>query len=203
MDPVSITRGLICLVLMFAPWAFGSTELWSLVTVQALVGLAFVLTLISLWREPVSRRCVWNWTWAGPLLLLVYIGVQAANASHHYQALDQGLLPQEHLPWLPHSVDAAITWHALGALLMYGVLFWTVQAVFHRASHWKPLLTVLVINGFVIAVFAMVQHVSGTRKIFWLRTPTYHSDFLGPFVNPDNYAAYMNLLLAICLARGR
>ncbi len=95
MGLVSIARGLVCSVLVFAPWAFGSTELWSLATVQALVGLAFVLTLISLWWEPVSCRCVWNRAWAGPLLLLpVYIGVQAANASHRYQAVDQGLIPQ-------------------------------------------------------------------------------------------------------------
>ncbi len=192
---------LTCLSLLFAPWAFGTTEAWSRITLQVLVASALLVSLAG-WRNERDRteRHVMNGRGSGPALALgLYIGLQAANASHRYQEVDQSLIPQPHVGWLPHSVDAAATWHTLGQYLTYVVLFWIVRASFSELTRRTFLVNVLILSGFVMALLAILQTCSGAGKIFWVRASRFSSGFLGPFVNPNNYAAYMNLLIPVAL----
>ncbi len=193
-------------VLLFAPWAFGTTEPWSLTAVQVLTALACVLQLaaVACGSAAGRERSVWSWWWGVPMVAVaVYIGLQAANASHHYQAADQSLVPQAHVRWLPHTVDAAITWQSVGRYLTYVALFWTVRVAFASTAQRSALLRTLVVSGFVMAVLGILQDLSATQRLFWIRLPQTSTAFFGPFVNPNNYAAYMNLLIPVALFNGR
>lgn len=205
-EPVSLclrrlARALLALVLIFAPWAFGTTEHWSLIALSALTGTASILAAAGGWR---MGRFNGQWPWAALVLALaLYMTMQAVNASHRYQLVDQSLISRSHIAWLPHSADSMATWWTLGKFLTYAALFWAAAVSFRHDSKWKWLLTVLVINGFLMAMFGIVQNLSGTRELFWIRPPGYRSDIFGPFVNPNNYSAYMNLLVPVALAMGR
>lgn len=145
---------------------------------------------------------MWNWRWAAPLLILiVYVTVQALNPSHSYQSASRSLLPQTYVKWLPYSTDADCTWEALGLLATYAAMFWVVCRCFRRVTECKILLMVLVINGFALALVAILQSVSGEQKLLWFRTSPI-PEFMGSFVNRNNYAAYMNLLIPVALALG-
>ena len=67
-------------------------------------------------------------------------------------------------------------------------------------------LMALTIFGGVLAVFAMIQDVSGTKAIYWLFQPsTIAAQIYGPFVNRNHYAGLMEMLaplpFLLCLSQ--
>jgi hypothetical protein len=145
---------------------------------------------------------MWNWRWAAPLLVLVvFITLQAFNPSHSYQSVGRSLLPQTYVDWLPCSADPSCTWEALGMLVTNVALFWAVCCCFRRVAEVKILLMVLVVSGFGLALVAILQSVSGEQKLLWFRESPI-PEFMGSFVNRNNYAAYINLLIPVALALG-
>ncbi len=151
------------------------------------------------WNESVC----WDWRWGMPFLALaIYVALQALNPSHDYERTSQSLLPRTCLGWLPHSVDAKCTWDAWGMLVTYGVLFWAVCGCFKRVAEVRVLLMVLVVSGFGLALVAILENVSGEQKLLWVRESPAPELMGGAFVNRNNYAAYMNLLVPVALALG-
>jgi hypothetical protein len=63
----------------------------------------------------------------------------------------------------------------------------------------RRLLRILVISGMLIAVAAVIQQVSSGGKIFWLFPSGYTDGVLGPFVNRNQYSAWVELLLPVAL----
>ena len=72
---------LICLSLLFAPWAFGTTEAWSRITLQVLVASALLVSLGG-WRNERDRteRGVMNGRGSGPALALGLGGLLEGSA---------------------------------------------------------------------------------------------------------------------------
>ncbi len=185
--------------LIFAPWAFGATEPWALRTLEVVVGAALGFALLGGWRKLFAGQ---RWWWPAAALA-VYLTVQALNASHQFLPADQSLAVRPHIAWLPRSAVANATWETLGKFLMYVALAGVIQACFPHRAQRKWLLTALVVSGFVLAVVGLAQHGAGVRRLLWVRTPQPHSDYFASFVNPNNYAAYANLLIPVALALGR
>ena len=74
----------------------------------------------------------------------------------------------------------------------------TGLAGLHRGAHSPPILNALLYFAFVLSVVSVVQYFSGSGKIFWL-FPTDDAPALGPFVNRDQYAAFIELVLPLGL----
>jgi len=199
-------RVLVILILLFAPWAFGTTERWSLITVEILTATAAFLALLGYrYTSVVAQKGVlWNWSWGAPMLaLVVYMTIQALNASYRYQDATQSLIPLHHVSWLPHSVDVATTWQTVAKFLTYIAFFWTVRVCFVDSTQTRLLLSVVVVSGFVMALLAILQKLTGTTDLLWVRTPKSGGSIFGPFVCRNNYAAYMNLMIPLCPALAR
>jgi hypothetical protein len=64
----------------------------------------------------------------------------------------------------------------------------------------RRFLDTLVAFAFVLSVVSVVQYFSQDGKIFWL-FPTYDSVVLGPFVNRDQYAAFIEMVLPLALVQ--
>ena len=59
-------------------------------------------------------------------------------------------------------------------------------------------LVALAIFGALLAVFAMIQDVSGTKAIYWIVEPSsVAAQIYGPFVNRNHYAGLMELLIPL------
>ena len=124
---------------MFGPWAFGTTQDWS---IQVMNGGG--LTLGLLWLIKIGFRAGGNncgarqrwpaaerqFTWmlaTGTIGILLYCLVSAWNARAIYQPNQWHF---EYLPairWLPHSYDQAASWAAFWKYLGLAGLFWALR----------------------------------------------------------------------------
>src|ERR1017187_4865610 len=64
----------------------------------------------------------------------------------------------------------------------------------------RRFLDLLVYFAFVLSVVSVVQYFSWDGKIFWI-FPTYDAAVLGPFLNRDHYAAFMEMLLPLAIVQ--
>ncbi len=195
-------------LLVFAPWAYGSTRPWALeVTTWWMLGAA-ALRLAGF----VTRRG--RWGGRVPLLLAVAAaGIlaqgwwMAANASGIYDPDFSVFAPIAPL-WaaLPGAADAALSQHwMLRATGLLGALFIAAEMAAERA--WRERLWVtLVVAGGSIAALGVVQRAAGAPTIFWedptARSPTesYVKTFFASFYYHANAGAFLNLCLPLTAA---
>lgn len=83
---------------------------------------------------------------------------------------------------------------ALTALSWLLLMFPTVT-IAKQPRRLQRFLTALAVFGTVLALFAMIQDVSGTKAIYWLMQPSGMAvQIYGPYVNRNHYAGLMEML---------
>lgn len=92
----------------------------------------------------------------------------------------------------------------------YAIVCFLVSQTLRRTTHIRKLATVLTIYGAGVAMFALLQSLSSSGKLYWIRTPRFGGWIYGPYVNHNQYAGLMEMLAPIPLvftfsgyARGR
>jgi len=60
---------------------------------------------------------------------------------------------------------------------------------------WERIALVIVIFGFSLSVFAILQLYSSPRMIYWTVRPRWGGAILGPYVNHNHYAGLMEMLI--------
>lgn len=149
-----ISGGLILFLVVFTPWAFGTTQAWAVNTATA-VGCGIGLLLAAKWglRQALGHApTVWGGMHsasgeAGPrdsgaarldpwigilgaltLLFLGYVLVSALNARADYnEATRQFEYFGEPWRWLPYSYDRGATWQAFWQYAGLAAVFWGVR----------------------------------------------------------------------------
>ena len=160
----------ICALIGFAPLAFGAVENWSAYVVEVAAVLLLILWAVRQWPG-------FHWHF-NPLLapILAFAAL----------CLAQLLLKK--------SVYLYATKVELLRYTPYAVIFFLVCAVFDTAPKLKRLAIFFCFYGFAVAMFAILQGVSGTSKLYWIREPHYGSIIFGPYVNHAHYAGLMEML---------
>lgn len=126
-------------MIIFGPWAFGTTQEWSIrvmtVTGYTLGGLTGLRWLLSRALGEYVPRPGWDagkiMDWAlGVLtvLILLYCWVSAWNARATYRPADWAFDYHRIIPWLPHSYDAEASWEYFRMYLGLALAFWTVRS---------------------------------------------------------------------------
>lgn len=135
------TEVLLYLMVVFAPWALGTLQAWSIATMN---GLAYMLGGLWLAKQWVRRREEYEpprWDGdAGPgttgvvrllaalnLALLAYVLVSALNPRATYDPVAREFLWFEPWRWLPHSYDRGATWQVLAQWLGFSAVFWAAR----------------------------------------------------------------------------
>src|ERR1700730_6885868 len=168
----------ICVLITFAVLAHGAVEPWSEAVLE--VGAA---ALLLLWasRALVSGefKVVWN-----PLLwpLLGLWGVAALQ-------LAAGITVY---PFLTRIELLKYT-----ALL---ALFFLCAQSFRTLEHWHGFVWFLLILGFAVSVFAILQHFTFNGKLYWVRELRYGGIPFGPYVNRNQFAGPTGLFIPPGLA---
>lgn len=181
---MKVIRGGICVLVAFAVLAHGVVEPWSEAVLEAGAG---VLLLIWVARALTDEdfELVWN-PLLGPLLAFwVVVAVQ----------------------WL--TGITVVPFLTRVELLKYSALlalfFLCVQSYRTRA-HWHGFVWFLLILGFGVSLFAILQHFTFNGKLYWVRELRYGGIPFGPFVNRNHFAGLMELLIppgvAILILRG-
>ena len=138
-------------MLIFSPWAFGTTQPWSIWTMNAAGYTLGILLLVKLhirglkgyvaprWesfsshsatrtrhRHPLARLFTRILAWL-TLAVLAFCLVSALNAFYIYNP-DTHLFESHHcLAWLPHSMDGHRTWFTFWTYLGLAGSFWAVR----------------------------------------------------------------------------
>jgi hypothetical protein len=143
-----LTECLIYFAVLFGPWAFGTTQPWS---IQIMNGVGVALGLLWLGKllirasgyqplrwtnvsgEGKSGRCVAaerRYTWmlaAGTVCTLLYCLVSVWNARAIYHPDEWSFEYRNAILWLPHSYDQAASWEAFWKFLGLAGLFWALR----------------------------------------------------------------------------
>jgi len=91
------------------------------------------------------------------------------------------------------------TWNAALNWATWLALFFLALQLFQRsaARHW--FLRFALYFGAALSVLSTVQMFTSGGKIFWIFPSGYTDDVLGPFVNRNQYAAFLEMILPIAL----
>ena len=162
---------------MFGPLAFGAVEAWSIFVLEA---AAAVLLLLWSTRQVASRELsiAGNPVFAPMLVFALLVAVQLATG---------------HTAYRQETASAGLLYCA------YGILCFLVIQVLRRTSQVQAATAMLTGYGFLLAAFALVQSLSSTSKLYWLRTPRTGGWIYGPYVNHNHYAGLMELLAPVPL----
>lgn len=213
------TELLLALMILFTPWAFGTTQPWSVWCMNmggyALGGLLAGKIIL---RQRTARSAALPFSLGEKVLLtltlavLGYILVAALNAEFIYVPAEWRQEPRSHLNWLPHSLDRDATWRVFWNWLALACVFWATHdwltgerttdgAV--RGQRLRRMIYLLAANTALLALEGVIQRNSGTAKLLWFMpthdNPSAAAQF-GPYAYRANAAQFFNLVWPSALA---
>ena len=97
------------------------------------------------------------------------------------------------------SVDSGETWMAALNWATFLVVFLLAADILRGRGERRWFLGAISVGGMIVAAAAVLQYYSSAGKIFWLFPSGYTEGVLGPFVNRNQYAAWVELLLPAAL----
>src|SRR6202521_3059859 len=170
---MKVIRVGICALVSFAVLAHGAVEPWSEAVLE--VGAAALLLLWA-WRASGGGelKVIWN-----PLLLPL-LGLWGVVALQ----LAAGITVY---PFLTRIELLKYT-----ALL---ALFFLCAQSFRTLEHWHGFVWFLLILGFAVSVFAILQPFTFNGKLYWVRELRYGGIPFGPYVNRNHFAGLVELLI--------
>ncbi|HEX5412427.1 MAG TPA: O-antigen ligase family protein [Terriglobia bacterium] len=176
--PTTIARYLLVFTLMAAPTAFGAVQTWAWASLAVIAAVLLVLWAMGCAQnQAVSIR--WSALYVPAVLYLLLGAVQFGR----------------HL-----TLDPFATREALIKLLTSFVILFLVVQLWADASArmWKRLGMAVAIYALSMALFAIVQYFTSYGLIYW-NIAAQGGDAFGPYVNHNNYAGLMEMLIPICL----
>jgi hypothetical protein len=112
------------------------------------------------------------------------------------------LIPVAHASWLPSGIEAPFerfnAWRALIIMASLWLLVCSVWLGFLRRQSFRILFSLLVLNGFLLALFGFAEQLTQARRIYW-RFPSSNDSFVASFVYRNYAGAYFNLIAALAV----
>ncbi len=105
--------------------------------------------------------------------------------------------------WRPATLYSAATWHSLGLLTTYLMVFMVVAGYFHTRPRYTRLLWALAFVAFALSVQGILQKLNWNGKLLWIRGGEFsQKGVFGPFVNRNSYAAFAATIFPIGITMG-
>lgn len=199
---------------VLAPWLFGCADPWAYLSLSMLIAAGGVVWLCSIALSGGSQVPLRMQAALG--ILLVYVLFQmmplpeplarrvspvSAGARLEGQFVMNAMKIDESAatPALPVSAATQETWRSF-YILLSGVIVFSVLLDTTRSQHvLRQTLLPLIVAGFLLAIFGMIQKLSGTRLIYGFHHPPYGGTIFGPFTNRNHFALHLNMLFACAL----
>lgn len=173
----AIRAGLFC-IFAFSVLAFGAVEVWAISVVEIGAAILLIAWACIAFRRP-GFQIEWNpLMW--PLLGLVALG------------LLQLLI---HTTVYPYFTRAEVL--ELGA---YTIVFFLACQAFRTRKELTQAAWFIVLFGFAVSLFGIVQHFTTNGKIYWFRGLPVGGDLFGPYVNRNDFAGFVELTVPMGLA---
>jgi O-antigen ligase len=173
--------GLLAL-LIAAVMSFGAVQSWGVFGVRAGAVLLFFLWTA---RQIISGELEFPSAFLPLVLFGLWVAVQWILAITVYRY-------QTGQDWLTYA--------------SYFLLMLPAATIAANSERLRRFLTALAVFGALLAIFAMIQDVSGTKAIYWTFQPSsIAAQIYGPFVNRNHYAGLMEILaplpFLLCLSQ--
>jgi O-antigen ligase len=168
-----VIRAGVCVLVAFSVLAHGVVEPWS----EAVLEVGAAVLLLAWAARALTGddfQVVWN-PLLGPLVALWIV------------AAVQWIAGLSAVPFLTQI--ELLKYSALLALF-----FLCVQS-FRTRAHWHTFVWFLLILGFGVSLFAILQHFTFNGKIYWVREIPFGGIPFGPYVNRNHFAGLMELLI--------
>lgn len=209
---VIIEAGLMLLIL-FAPFAFGSVPLWA----YTIIELA-VLTLLFVWAikmiregELIFPRTGLNLFVALFLGLVIFqmipidtalLSVISPGTSRFYYDTYGAVGSETGFEGLSSTItlNAYATKAEFWRMVAYLGAFYLIIGNIRTASQAKRLIFVITAMGFLLALFALIQYLAWNGKVYWIYDYPKGGSPFGPFINKNNYAGFINMIIPLTLA---
>jgi len=188
-------------------WILGGMRPVGLAAPAILVILAFTVALLprSFFPEyqPIKRLRRFPIFWLG-LAFLAWGSIHALNPSSRAEVDFERSLWFIHnldaISWLPSGVEAPFSrMNGWRMLLIHGTAWLACCAAWiglTRRRSSRTLLTLIVINGAVVALVCVAQRIAGNGKLLWFISLTSRPDFFGPITYRNHAGALLNIVLA-------
>ncbi|HXN21379.1 MAG TPA: O-antigen ligase family protein [Candidatus Dormibacteraeota bacterium] len=85
-------------------------------------------------------------------------------------------------------------------LFSYGVLLFLAVQAYRTLEDWRGFVWFLLVLGFVVSVFGILQHLTFNGKLYWVREMRYGGIPFGPYVNRNHFAGFVELVVPPGLA---
>jgi O-antigen ligase len=167
----------ICALVVFGVAAHGGVEDWARAVFETGAGLLFLAWSIWIFFNHEEHPVL------SPLLPPL-------------AALALVVLGQWFFRWTASSYNTRIELLLLLADLI--VLFLAVQA-FRTLRDWRGLVWFGMSFGFLVSIFAILQHLTSNGKLYWFRELRYGGIPFGPYVNRNHFAGFAELVLPLAL----
>ncbi len=169
-------------VLMAAPLAFGAVLSWA----WAAMNIAIVVLALA-WAVERARQGKLRLAWSPlllPALLLAALALVQTRAGQ--------------------TLDAAATREAALKLSACALLFFlTLQLLADAgARRWRRMALATTAYAFALALFAIIQFFASPGALYGLVQPRWGGYVFGPYVNHNNYAGLMEMLIALAVGWG-
>ena len=97
------------------------------------------------------------------------------------------------------SLNTHATKNELYKIIAYALLFFLIINNINSFKKIRRILTYIVIFAFSLSLFAIIQKLTWNGKIFWFRELRYGGSPFGPYVNHNNYAGYMEMVIPLAI----
>jgi O-antigen ligase len=168
----------ICVLVAFSVLAHGAVEPWSEAVLE--IGAAVLLILWgSLFGLGVVKELSWNWL-LGPVAALWFLAVA--------QYLTR------------FTISPFLTGIEILKFSALGILFFLAIQAYDTVEHWQGFVWFVLVLGFLVSVFGIVQYFTFNGKLYWFRELRYGGIPFGPYVNRNHFAGLMELIVPIGLS---
>lgn len=173
----------ICALIAFTVLAHGGVEDWAKAVLETGAGVLFLFWALTVYftqkREEGEDKPIFITPLLPPLICLA--GVALAQLLLHATA------------------SAYDTRMDLNLLAAYAILLFLAAQAFRNSNDWRSLIWFLMIFGFLVAVFGILQQVTFNGKLYWFREMRYGGIPFGPYVNRNHFAGFIELIVPIAL----
>jgi O-antigen ligase len=167
-----------CALVASAVLSFGCVQPWSQAILEIGTAVLFVCWGVLAMRRQYAE-IHWNW------LYLPLLGLGAL-------AMEQLAFGLTAYPYL--TKIELLKWGA------YVLLFFLALQSFRTEKQLKQFVWFLVVFGFVVSLFGIIQHFTFNGKLYWFVTLTSPARPFGPFVDSDHFAGFVELIAPLGLA---
>lgn len=195
-------------LLVFAPLAFGTTELWSLTIMEV---LSYCATLLFILSRAMNGKTIYKTPGLLPFFLfLLYLliqviplppGLLSLISSETYKIYQESVLIVAPDSWLSISINKKASLQEFYRYSCYFCIYFLAIQIFTSKHKLKKTINTIIAFSAFLAVFALIQYHSSSRDtIYWLREVPINAMIFGPYVNHNHFAGLMEMILPLSLA---